>query len=104
MNSFYWMVFGIGLGTYCIRISFLLFSSKVKMSDRRKQILSFIPVAVLSALIAPMAFFHQGRVDFLMGYEQMFILALASLLSFYVKNIFVTVNFGLLMLYLINLL
>ena len=92
----------IGLGTYMGRFSIIGLSSRIKFSDRVKQIFSFIPAAVLPALIAPMAFYHQGQVEWLMNKERLVILALATAVCYFTKSMLGTILFGLISLYLVS--
>jgi branched-subunit amino acid transport protein len=67
-----------------------------------KEVLSFIPAAILPAMIAPMVFFHQGEVVFLAGKERLAVLILATLVCYYTKNMLITIGFGLALLYLLT--
>lgn len=99
-SYYFWtIIILLGLGTFAVRSSFIVFSSKIKISDRLKEVLSFIPVAVLPALITPMVFFHEGSVEWMAGKERLVVLALASLVCVYTKSIIATVLAGLGLLY-----
>lgn len=85
----------LGIGTYIIRGLFIFLSSKIKISERIKEILSFIPAAILPAMIAPMVFYHQGQVEALMHKERLVILILAVVFCYFVRNMLLTLGFGL---------
>ncbi len=55
----------IGLLTLGIRLSFMLFMGKTQIVPMVQQALRFVPVAVLSALIAPALFLPGGRTEFI---------------------------------------
>ncbi|TDR80208.1 AzlD domain-containing protein [Paludibacterium purpuratum] len=59
----WWMILGMLLVTQAARTSFLVFGGKVTFPDWLNRGLHFVPVAVLTALIVPMALAPQGRID-----------------------------------------
>ena len=94
-NYFWFNIICLSIATITIRFSFIAFSSRMVISDRLKEVFSFIPAAVLPALIAPIVFFHQGSVEFLMGKERFFVLAAATIVCFFTRSTLATVAFGL---------
>jgi branched-subunit amino acid transport protein len=54
---------GMVLVTYGIRLSFLVFGHSVKFPRWLERALRYVPAAVLTALIAPMALAPQGAMD-----------------------------------------
>jgi branched-subunit amino acid transport protein len=54
---------GMVLVTYGIRLSFLVFGHSVKFPLWLERALRYVPAAVLTALIAPMALAPQGTID-----------------------------------------
>ena len=100
-TDYFWRcVFALAFGTIAIRGSFIFLSSKINISYRLKEILTFIPAAVLPALIAPLVFFHNGKVDMLFGKERFFVLIAATAVCYFTKSMFATITFGLGLLYL----
>ncbi len=61
----YWglALLGMVLVTYGIRLSFLVFGHSVRFPRWLERALRYVPVAVLTALIVPMALAPQGAVD-----------------------------------------
>ena len=55
--SFWIVTLALGAATYAIRLSFLAWSQERTFSPRVKQLLEFVPVTVLPALIAPVVVF-----------------------------------------------
>ena len=101
-NSYFWNItYLLALGTFAIRLSIIAISSRIKISDRLKEIFSFIPAAVLPAMVAPMVYYHEGSVDWLQGKERLLIIILATFVSYLTKSMFATISFGLLFLYLL---
>ncbi len=47
------LMLGIGLLTFLTRLSFIAFLEKVKLPDTFQRALRFVPIAALSAIIAP---------------------------------------------------
>ena len=102
-TNYFWIVtFFLTVGTFIIRGLFIFLSTKIKISERAKEILSFIPAAILPAMIAPMVFYHQGQVEYLMNKERLIILILAVLFCYFIRNMLLTLGFGLGLLYLLT--
>ncbi|MEC9281209.1 MAG: AzlD domain-containing protein [Bdellovibrionota bacterium] len=99
---FYICIFLLALGTYSIRFSFVGFSKKISLNDQFKKILSYIPAAVLPAMITPMVFFHKGEVANLAGKERFVALVFASVLCFFWRNMLVSLVSGLGLLYILT--
>lgn len=58
--SFWIVTLMLGAATYAIRLSFLAWSQERTFSPRMKQLLSFVPVTILPALIAPVIVFPEA--------------------------------------------
>ncbi|WP_028536696.1 AzlD domain-containing protein [Paludibacterium yongneupense] len=56
----WWMIGGMMLLTLATRASFLVFGQHMRFPPRLQRALHYVPVAVLSALIAPMALAPAG--------------------------------------------
>lgn len=102
-NDYYWTnIFLLAVGTLAIRNSVIALSSKIQISDRQREIFTFIPAAILPALAVPMVFYHQGTQTLLFGKERFVILLLATGVAYYTKKMTATLLFGLLALYLVT--
>lgn len=100
-QSYYWVnVFLLAVGTLVIRGSIIALSAKVKISDRLKELFTFIPAAILPAFVAPAAFFHKGTVEWMMGKERAAVLVLATILCAVTRSTLATIAFGLVALFL----
>jgi branched-subunit amino acid transport protein len=103
-SEYFWNnIFFLALGTIAIRGSIIALSARVKISDRVKELFSFIPAAILPAFIAPAVYFHNGHVDWVFGKERLLILILATAVCYFTRSTLVTITFGLGALYFISL-
>ena len=56
-SAYLWdVIIYLGIGTIIIRGSIIAISKPIKISDRVREVMSFIPAAVLPTLMAPMVF------------------------------------------------
>ncbi|MEM9783522.1 MAG: AzlD domain-containing protein [Pseudomonadota bacterium] len=55
------LIIGLGITTYLIRFSFLGMLSGRQLPNSMMRALSFVPVTVLPALVAPMILMDEGR-------------------------------------------
>lgn len=94
-NTYWTSVLLLGAGTFLIRFSIIAFSEKINLTERKKEILSYITVAILPALFSPMAFYHSGQIDFLLNKERFLVLIIASLICYLTRSVVLTLVFGL---------
>lgn len=90
------------VGTILIRGSFISLAGKMVINHRLKDLFTYIPAAILPALIIPATYFHQGKVESLMGKERFVIVLAALILGHFVRNTLAIVSFGLIALYLVS--
>ena len=64
-NDLFWALtlLGMVLVTYGIRLSFLVFGHGVRFPAWLERALRYVPAAVLTALVVPMALAPQGAID-----------------------------------------
>lgn len=99
-SSYFWQnIFFLALGTIAIRGSIIAISGKVKISERLRELFSFIPAAILPAFIAPAVFYHQGQVEWAFHKERLIVLVFATALCIWTRNTLITVVCGLVALY-----
>lgn len=84
----------VGLLTLGIRLSFMVFMGKLQISPRTQQALRFVPIAVLSALIAPALFFPGGSFDVSLSNARLIAGILAILVAWRTKNVLLTIFSG----------
>lgn len=104
-KDFFWTaIVLLAIGTFAIRYSFLAFSNKFSISDRQRELLTFVPACLLPALVAPMVYNHQGDITWLYGKERMAVLFLAIVFFQYFKSMIMTLVFGLGVLFMLTFL
>ena len=102
-SSYFWLIFVcLMVGTFTIRVSLIAASSRVKISERAKELFAFIPAAILPAFIAPFAFFHEGQAAWAQGKERFLVLLLSTVVCMWSRSTVVTICFGLSALYVIT--
>lgn len=84
----------IGLLTLAFRLSFIVFISKMSIAPLAQQALRFVPVAVLTALIAPALFFPAGTLDIALSNVRLLSGLLAILVAWRTKNVLLTIFTG----------
>ena len=100
---FIFNVIALTLGTIIIRGSFIALSGKFEVSQKIKDLFSYIPAAILPALIIPASFYHQGHVNWLFNKERFFVMLIAIVVSYFVRNTLFIISFGLILLYLVSM-
>jgi branched-subunit amino acid transport protein len=100
-HYFWIVVVFLAIGTIAIRGSIIAISGKFEISDRMRELFTFIPAAIIPAIVAPMVFFHHGKVDWLGGRERLWVLILATIVCYFTRHMVATVVFGLLSLYIV---
>lgn len=84
----------VGLLTFGIRLSFIVFMGKAQISPILQQALRFVPVAVLSALIAPALFLPGGSLDLSLSNTRLIAGLLAVIVAWRTKNVLLTIVVG----------
>ena len=92
----------IGLLTYGIRLSFILFFSKMDIPALLQRAFRFVPVAVLSAIILPALFFPNGVLALSLSNARLLAGIIAVGVAWKTKNVLVTLVVGMGALYLLQ--
>jgi len=95
--SFLWLwitIVVVGLLTFGIRLSFLAFLGKKQVAPLLQQALRFVPVAVLSALIAPALLIPNGTLALSFTNSRLLAGLLAILVAWRTKNVLLTIALG----------
>lgn len=101
--GYFWInIFLLAAGTFSIRMSIIALSSKLQISQRTRELFTYIPAAILPAFVAPAIFFHEGHVGFLFGKERLAILVMATAVCAFTRSTLITIVFGLIALYLLS--
>ena len=84
----------IGLLTYAIRLSFILFFSRMDIPSLLLRAFRFVPVAVLSAIIVPALFLPKGTLALSFGNARLLAGIIAVGVAWKTKNVLVTLIVG----------
>lgn len=101
-NYFLFNVVALTIGTIAIRGCFIALSSKMNISAKVKDLFTYIPAAILPALVIPATFFYQGQVEWLAGKERFIILLLVSTACYFYRNTLFVIALGLSLLYAVS--
>ena len=83
-----------GLLTFATRLSFVLLLSRVAVPPLLVHGLRFVPPAVLSAIVASEIFVRDGARDLSLGNLRLIAGALAALVAWRTRNVFLTIGVG----------
>ena len=90
-----WLVMlGCGLVTFGIRLSFILAEGRVALPDWFRAMLPFVPVATLSALVAPELFRPGGAWDVSLGNPRLAAGLAAIAVAAATRNVLLTIGAG----------
>ena len=97
------VVFCIGLFTFASRLSFILFADRLGLSPALRRALRFVPIAALSAIIAPELLIHQGQL--VIGPNNLRLIAgvIAAAVAWRTRNVLWTIVIGMGTLWLLQL-
>lgn len=99
------LIVGVGLFTYAIRLSFILFFSKAeKLPPFLLRGLRFVPIAVLSAITLPQLLLPKDVIDLSLRNPRWIAGILAALVAWRTRNVFLTIVVGMAGLWLLQLL
>lgn len=84
----------VGLLTFGIRLSFIAFLGEAEVAPLLQQALRFVPVAVLSALIAPALLISNGTLAISLTNSRLLAGLLAILVAWRTKNVLLTIAAG----------
>jgi branched-subunit amino acid transport protein len=92
----------IGLLTFSIRLSFVLLAEWVEMPYFVHKLLRFVPVAVLTALVAPALLYHDGVLNLSWRNERLLAGLVAIVIVVYTRNTLLTLGVGMLTLWVLQ--
>lgn len=93
------MIVGMGLVTFCLRLSFLALSGRWQLPLLLQRALYFVPVAILVALIVPDLIFIAGSYDLSLSNGRVIAAVVAALVAWRFKNVLLTLGVGMGLLY-----
>jgi branched-subunit amino acid transport protein len=97
--SIFLMIVGMGLVTFCLRLSFLALSGRWQLPLLLQRALYFVPVSILVALIVPDLIFIAGSYDWSLSNGRVVAAGLAALVAWRFKNVLLTLGVGMGLLY-----
>ena len=103
MNIWLVMLFG-GLITFGMRFSFIYLFGKLHVPETLRKALHYVPPAVLSAIIFPELFLHEGQLNLAINNYRLLAGLFAILVAYLTKNTLVTIIAGMLALLLLQVL
>ena len=90
-----WLVFvGAGIVTFATRLSFIALSGRYRPPSWFVTLLPFVPIAALTALIAPDLLLVAGRLDIGLGNPRFWAGLVAIAIAAWKKNILLTIACG----------
>jgi branched-subunit amino acid transport protein len=101
MNIWLVMLFG-GLITFGMRFSLIYLFGRFEVPETMRRALHYVPPAVLSALIFPDLFLHDGRLDIALDNHRMVAGLAAVLIAWISKNTLLTIVAGLVVFFLLQ--
>jgi branched-subunit amino acid transport protein len=96
------IILGMGLITHSQRLSMILTSGRLTISEPLKHALRFAPPAVLSAIILPEMLQPGGQLDFSLGNERLLAGLIAIIIAWRTKNMILTVVIGMVSLWILQ--
>ena len=103
MNLWLVMLLG-GLITFLIRFSLIYLFGKLKVPATMQKALRYVPPAVLSAIIFPELFLHDGMWNFSLDNARLLAGLIAISIAWFSRNTLITILAGMLALFLLQLL
>lgn len=94
MTNFWLTIFIIGILTFGIRLSFIMILDRWQPPPVVERALRFVPVAVLSAIIAPELSLRDGILDLSLGNLRLLAGLVAMIVAWKTKNILWTIIAG----------
>ncbi len=102
INIWLVMFFG-GLVTFGTRFSFIYLFGRFQVPETLRRPLYYVPPAVLTAIVAPEIFLHDGAMHLSLGNHRLIAGLIAVLVAWLTKNTLVTILAGMLALFLLQI-
>lgn len=100
-----WLVILLGgLITFGIRFSLIYLFGRFKIPETMRRALHYVPPAVLSALIVPELFFHEGALNLALDNSRLLAGLVAIGVAWFTRNTLITILAGMIALFLLQLL
>jgi len=102
MNIWLVMLLG-GLITFAIRFSLIYLFGKFQVPETMRKALHYVPPAVLSAIIFPELFLHDGMLNLSFDNPRLLAGLVAIAIAWFTKNTLITIIAGMVVLFLLQL-
>lgn len=100
-----WLILLIGgLITFGIRFSFIYLFGKLHVSETIRRALNYVPPAVLSAIVFPELFLHEGALNLSLENHRLLAGLIAIVVAWFSKNTLVTIVAGMVAFFLLQFL
>jgi len=96
------IILGMGAVTYTIRLSFIMLLGRGTVQPLIQRALRFVPPAVLSAIVFPELLQPGGALDLALGNARLLAGALAALVVWRTKKVFLAIAIGMLALWILQ--
>lgn len=98
-----WLILILGgVGTYLLRLSFILIFQHVQMPSFMERILRLVPPAVFSAIVLPELLVRDGAVQFSVFNLRLIAGLLATIIALKTRNILITIASGMVILWILQ--
>ena len=98
-----WLVIlGVAACTFLLRASFIVFADPHRFPRRFRQALTFVPPAVLAAIVLPGLLLHQGAIDLTAGNPRWIAGVLAIVVGARTRNALAAIATGMVALWLLQ--
>ena len=95
-------IVGIALCTFLLRASFIVFAAPHRFPKRFRQALTFVPPAVLAAIVAPGLLLHAGVLDLTAGNPRWIAGVIAIVVGARTRNALAAISSGMVALWLLQ--
>ena len=102
MNIWLVMLIG-GMITFAIRFSLIYLFGKIEVPETLRKSLHYVPPAVLSAIIFPELFFHDGALNLSLANARLLAGLIAIVVAWFSKNTLMTILVGIAALFILQL-
>jgi branched-subunit amino acid transport protein len=100
-----WLVLILGgLGTYLMRLSFILIFQHIQIPPSMDRILRLVPPAVFSAIVLPELLLSNGSLQFSMSNLRLVAGLLAAVIALKTRNVLITIASGMVILWILQFL
>lgn len=100
-----WLIMlALALGTFLIRISFIVLFSKQEVNPLILRALRFVPASVLSALVIPQILTRNNSIQISLANPQLIAGIVAALIAWRTKNVPLTILGGMVVLWVLQVL